>query len=115
MRGLLRKCTLKSNSCLHPDQEGFEDPEWRKKYHENQSSRNSIKITGVPEEEEEKTWDDTEAIMKNLISDTLGIEVEAEIERAHCIGKKQGNLPQHQPDGSAPKEPRRPKSVIGKI
>ena len=54
--------------------EGFEDLEWKNEYLENQSRRNNIKITGVPEGEEEKTWDDTEAIVKKLISDKLGIE-----------------------------------------
>ena len=73
--------------------EGFEDLEWKNEYLENQSRRNNIKITGVPEGEEEKTWDDTEAIVKNLISDKLGIEGEVEIERAHRVGKKQRNFP----------------------
>ena len=83
---------------------------------ENQSRRNNIKITGVPEGEEEKTWDDTEAIVKNLISDKLGIEGEVEIERAHRVGKKQRlNVPQRRHDGSASQEHRAPRPIIAKI
>ena len=47
---------------------------------ENQSRRNNIKIFGVPEEENEKTWDDTEVIVKTLIRNKLGIEEHIEIE-----------------------------------
>ena len=95
--------------------EGFEDLEWKNEYLENQSRRNNIKITGVPEGEEEKTWDDTEAIVKNLISDKLGIEGEVEIERAHRVGKKQRNFPQRRHDGSASQEHRAPRPIIAKI
>ena len=95
--------------------EGFEDLEWKNEYLENQSRRNNIKITGVPEGEEEKTWDDTEAIVKNLISDKLGIEGEIEIERAHRVGKKQRNFPQRRHDVSASQEHRAPRPIIAKI
>ena len=43
----------------------FEALENKVEYLENQSRRNNIKIFGVPEEENEKTWDDTEVIVKN--------------------------------------------------
>ena len=86
--------------------EGFEDLEWKNEYLENQSRRNNIKITGVPEEEEERTWNDTEAIVKNLINNKLRIEGEVEIERAHQVGKKQRNLPQRRHDDSVSEEPR---------
>ena len=95
--------------------EGFEDLEWKNEYLQNQSRRNDIKITGVPEGEEEKTWDDTEAIVKNLISDKLGIEEEVEIERAHRVGKKQRNFPPRRHDGSASQEHRAPRPIIAKI
>ena len=95
--------------------EGFEDLEWKNEYLENQSRRNNIKITGVPEGEEEKTWDDTEAIVKNLISDKLGIEGEVEIERAHRVGKKQRNFPQRRHDGSVSQVHRAPRPIIAKI
>ena len=39
-------------------------------------------------QKERKTWDDTDAIVKKLISDKSGIEGEVEIERVHRVGKK---------------------------
>ena len=89
--------------------EGFEDLEWK---NENQSRGNNIKITGVPEGEEEKTWEDTEAIVKKLISDKLGIEGEVEIERAHRVGKMQRNFPERRHDGSSSQEHRAPRPII---
>ena len=40
----------------------FEALENKVEYLENQSRRNNIKIFGVPEEENEKTWDDTKLL-----------------------------------------------------
>ena len=43
-------------------------------YLENQSRRNNIRITGVPEDtQNEKSCDDTENLVKQLIKDKLGI------------------------------------------
>ena len=36
--------------------DGFEDLEWKQEYLENLSRRNNIKITGVQEDNTEKTW-----------------------------------------------------------
>ena len=44
--------------------DGFEDLEWKQEHLKNQSRRNDIKITGVQEDDSEKTWDDTEMIVK---------------------------------------------------
>ena len=57
----------------------FEALENKVEYLENQSRRNNIKIFGVPEEENEKTWDDTEVIVKTLIMNKLGIEEHIEM------------------------------------
>ena len=65
----------------------FEAPENKVEYLENQSRRNNIKIFCVPEEENEKTWDDTEVIVKTLIRNKLGIEEHIEIERAHRLAR----------------------------
>ena len=65
----------------------FEALENKVEYLENQSRRNNIKIFGVPEEENEKTWDDTEVIVKALIRNKLGIEEHIEIERAHRLAR----------------------------
>ena len=47
--------------------------EWKYEYLENHSRCNNIKITGVVEDNDEKTWDDTEATVKNLSKKKLGI------------------------------------------
>ena len=68
--------------------DGFEDLEWKQEYLENQSRRNNIKITGVQEDDTEKTWDNTEIIVKKMIRKKLGIQEDVKIERAHRVGKK---------------------------
>ena len=42
----------------------------------------------MQEDDTEKTWDDTEMIVKKMIREKLGIEEDVKIERAHRIGKK---------------------------
>ena len=57
-------------------------------YIENQSRRNNIKILGVEENNTtEKSWDDTEKMVKNIIREKLDINEEINIERAHRVGK----------------------------
>ena len=51
--------------------DGLEDLEWKQEYFENQSCRNNIKITGVQEDDTEKTWDDTEMVVKKVIRESL--------------------------------------------
>ena len=66
-------------------------------YMENQDRRNNIKIIAVPENKEnEKSWDETEKVVKQLIKDKLDIQEDLEIERCHRInhkitGKNAGN------------------------
>ena len=56
-------------------------------YIENQSRRNNIKILGVEENNTtEKSWDDTEQMVKNIIREKLDINEEINIERAHRVG-----------------------------
>ena len=81
---LLEECKL-IDECRE-DIDCLED---HNQYLENQSRRNNIKILGVKEDKDkEKTWDDTEIIVKDLIKKKLNYEVEIEIERAHRVGKK---------------------------
>ena len=50
-------------------------------YMEKQSRRNNLKIMGVEENlAEEKSWDDTEKLVKELIKDKLGIDEDIDIE-----------------------------------
>ena len=44
----------------------FETITTKHDYLESQSRRNNIKILGVPEDPEEKTWDDTELIVSRM-------------------------------------------------
>ena len=55
---------------------------------ENQSRRNNIRILGVEETEDEKSWDDTKKVVKDLLKKKINIPGEADIERAHRVGKK---------------------------
>ena len=58
----------------------FETITTRHDYLENQSRRNNIKVLGVPEDPDEKTWYDTELIVKTVIKNELGIQDADEIE-----------------------------------
>ena len=69
----------------------LEDLEDNIEYIENQSRRNNVKIVGVPENlDTEKTWDDTEKVVREVIKDNLMMENAAElhIEGAHRVGRK---------------------------
>ena len=67
--------------------QGLEVVEDKNKYLENQSHRNNIRILGVEETEDEKSWDDTEKVVKDLLKKKLNIPGEVDIERAHRVGK----------------------------
>ena len=69
-------------------EERFDNLELKQEYLENMSHRNNIKILGLPESKEEKTWDDTENLVKQTIKKTLKIDDEVQIECAHCLGKE---------------------------
>ena len=69
-------------------EERFDNLELKQEYLENMSHRNNIKILDLPESKEEKTWDDTENLVKQTIKKTLKIDDEVQIERAHCLGKE---------------------------
>ena len=79
-------------------------------YLENQSRRNNIRITGVPEDtQNEKSWDDTENIVKQLIKEKLGIQEELVIERCHRV--KRSNK------GYGPKQngKEQPRNIVAKF
>ena len=64
----------------------LEDLEDNVEYIENQSRRNNVKIVGVPENlDMEKTWNDMEKVVREVIKDNLMMENAAElsIELAH--------------------------------
>lgn len=53
---------------------------------ENRSRRNNLQVTGIPEKPNE-TWEDSEALVKSILKDKLGLASEPRIERAHRVGK----------------------------
>ncbi|CAB4040444.1 Hypothetical predicted protein [Paramuricea clavata] len=65
---------------------------------ENRSRRNNIRVTGIPEKRSE-TWDDSEAMVKSVLKEKLGLASEPRIERAHRVGysTKQDGSPRNAP------------------
>ena len=61
---------------------------------ENQSRLNNVNIFSVPEDKDEKSWNDTETVVKTLIRNKLEIQDGIEIERAHRVGNKIKSRPQ---------------------
>lgn len=90
----------------------FEEVADHNEYLENQSRRDNIKILGVPESDTEKTWDDTEGKVKELIKSKLSIDEEVEIVRAHRVGR-QNQTGRSKLDGSF--EPPQPRAIVAKL
>ena len=70
-------------------------------YLENQSRRNNIRVSGIPEAAGE-TWEDAENKVKDPVKSTLGLEIE--IERAHRVERRK--KPGRQLRSNAKQEPR---------
>ena len=56
-------------------------------YLENQSRRNNIRVSGIPEEPEE-TWEKVEEKFKAAVKEKLDLDID--IERAHRVEKRKG-------------------------
>ena len=85
-----------------------ENLEEKQDYLENMSRRNNIKILGLIEDtEREKTWEDTETLVKKTVREQLHIEEEILIERAHRVGKPLPSYAKNS-DGTNRKVPPRP-------
>ena len=88
-----------SNSSLDDEyydhESRLKDLENKHEYLENMSRRNNIKLLGLPEDKNsEKSWEDTEQIVKETINKELEISSEEiQIERAHRVGKPQDGRP----------------------
>ena len=91
--------------------EGFEDIADHTEYLENQSRRNNLKILGVPESPDEKSWDETENKVKDLVKSELGISDDFEIERAHRVGRFQKNVNR---SGNTNQKPK-PRPIVAKL
>ena len=92
--------------------ERFDNLESKQEYLENMSRRNDIKILGLPESKEEKTWDGIENLVNQTIKNTLKIEDEVQIERAHRVGKPR-SLFRKGKDGTKVK--RDPRPIVAKF
>ena len=75
--------------------EGLEALELKNEFLEHHARRDNIKIIGLEEKADEKTWDDTEQVVKKATKEQLGIERNVFIERAHRVGDK---LDRHAPN-----------------
>ena len=63
------------------------DPE----YLENQSRGCNVRIIGLPEDkQQEKTWDDTEQVVKKALKETLKLEKNVDMEQCHRVNHRQG-------------------------
>ena len=80
-------------------------------YIENHSRRNNIKIMGVEEKNEQKTWEDTEKVVQKLFQEQPGFSDAIEIERAHRVGEKKRHLAQ----ASNPEDRQRPSPIVARI
>ena len=80
--------------CAHGDNlnsmnEFADSAEAQLEYLENQSRRCNIRITGLPEDrQQERSWDDTELVVKKALKETLKIETDFDIERCHRVNRK---------------------------
>ena len=69
-------------------------------YIENQSCGNNIKLVGLDEGDDERSWSDTKEVFKKCVKEKLGIEEEIVIKRAHCVGNKRDDVGKVRQDGS---------------
>lgn len=68
-------------------QSSLEDQGSKMEYLENQSRRNNIRVSGIPEEPGE-TWEKVEEKVKAAVKEKLDLDID--IERAHRVEKRKG-------------------------
>ena len=74
---------------LHDINHHADQVESQLEYLENQSRRSNVRITGVTENKDsEKSWDDTEKVVKKIIKEKLNITEDIEIERCHRVNRR---------------------------
>ena len=67
------------------------DLEDQSDYLENQSRRNNLKISGIPEKDNGfETWEETEQLVKEAIKDKLKITTDIQIKPAHRMSQRGG-------------------------
>eukprot|EP00794_Sanderia_malayensis_P020799 gene20799-22839_t len=108
---LLEKRTDANEQSVNQSFDYIEAMEDNVEYMENQNRRNNVKILGMKEDpDNEKSWDGTEELVKNLIKDKLGSSKSFEIERCHRVGyqKKQSSHNRYQANQSGRSDEPRP-------
>ena len=89
-----------------------DDMESKHEHLENMSRRNNIKILGLLEDKlKEKSWNDTEELVKGVIKEKLKFDTEVKIERTHRVGKPRAPF-EIMEDGSRKKIPPCPTSML---
>eukprot|EP00795_Rhopilema_esculentum_P009801 gene9801-18362_t len=58
----------------------------KKNYLENQLRRSNLKIVGLPEDEKEISWENTENVVKATVKRHLGLQEDLQTEREHPVG-----------------------------
>ena len=87
----LEKDNVRNQANFEDTHAAIVDLEDQSDYLENQSRRNTVKISGIPEKENGfETWEETEQLVKEAIKDKLKITADIQIERAHRIGQRGG-------------------------
>ena len=87
----LEKDNVRNQANFEDTHAAIVDVEDQSDYLENQSRRNNLKISGIPEKENGfETWEETEQLVKEAIKDKLKITTDIQIERAHRIGQRGG-------------------------
>ena len=74
------------DSAFEEIQDDWNHQEEQMEYLENQSRRNNLRVDGIPEEDNE-TWETSEAKVRQVLKDELHLACAPDVERAHRVGK----------------------------
>ena len=89
------------DSAIEEIQDDLDHQEEQMEYLENQSRRNNVRVDGIPEEDNE-TWEETEAKVKQVLKDELNLTSAPDIERAHRVAKSSRRPASAQNSASCP-------------
>lgn len=96
------------DSAIEEIQDDLNHQEEQMEYLENQSRRNNVRIDGIPEEDNE-TWETTEAKVKQVLKDELNLANAPDVERAHRVGKSSRR------PASAQSSANRPRTIVCRL
>ena len=90
------------DSAIEEIQDDLDHQEEQMEYLENQSRRNNVRVDGIPEEDNE-TWEETEAKVKQVLKDELNLASAPDIERPHRVAKSSRRPASAQNSASRPR------------